>query len=761
MWQKLFYGLEGLGVGASHLNKVRRKAVNAILGIHKQANTWIACHFLNRFVQDPQQYALTELLCVFRQLCEENLDEALQVLEIACYFGKNPPKQSWGPGTAMSVYLNRCGLQIDEEGYVHAPNLNKINIVYDTCKDIKNFVDDVWHLVVHRESGHRKGISVSNRYHRSITLNALKEFEDSDLRGLFLNITGGYQSGAAKHKCYEGHSEKCLFCDAIDTKEHRLLCCPHFQEVRDKHMEAIRIFRDEYPDWVWHPIAYQHSDTAFFQNVITNRPRPDSPDISSWQIEDGQKINVFTDGSCCFSNDPQARRSGYAVILDLTKSDEQRLDILQQFAMDGKIPDVFQVFMVALVSGKQNAARGELSAVTQIVKGMYRSQFANVCMDIHTDASYVIQAIEKIVHQNLRKSYKEANPDLLSDLKYMWDGDRFNLIKVKAHEPINEQTDQKLAWQKLGNFVADEVAKSSLKSEVPFVRDMSSKIDAHNRMQKTKLLKVYRYLVGFNHLSQLSHQKIDQRYGEEQSVSRIDSPNRNIREIMKNWRVHNPRHFTYPIMTPDIAKCCPWGMWSAYTVYRWLQTLEWPDDVNIPNNDVGITFLELYANFTIVMGHQLPVTVCRKGSRLVWEHFDSASAHLQPRRSRAAIAQGVVLDSIVKQIEKAFDQQFWCARKKTGIKTLSHLGQSFLQKRTGYLRRPTMLHADLTVELVDRFLHHCKDNHNYNMEMVPKNFLRELPQPIDVILPNPLVELTPEAVVYHKKIFMRKSRQNT
>ena len=159
------------------------------------------------------------------------------------------------------------------------------------------------------------------------------------------------------------------------------------------------------------------------------------------------------------------------------------------------------------------------------------------------------------------------------------------------------------------------------------------------------------------------------------------------------------------------------------------------------------------------MGAQLPVTVCRKGSRLVWGHFDSASAHLQPKRSRAAIAQGVVLDSIVKQIEKAFGMKFWTMRKKTGIKTLSHLGQSFLQKRTGYIRRPSMLHADLTIELVDRLLHCCKDNHNYNMEMVPKHFLQSLPEPLDVVLPDPLVELTPEAVVYHKKIFTRKKKR--
>ena len=98
VWQKLFYGLEGIGVGASHFNKIRRKTANVLIGNHKQASSWMACHYLNRFVQDPQQYALVEMLCLFRQLCDENLEEALQILDTACYFMGNPSKQSWGPG---------------------------------------------------------------------------------------------------------------------------------------------------------------------------------------------------------------------------------------------------------------------------------------------------------------------------------------------------------------------------------------------------------------------------------------------------------------------------------------------------------------------------------------------------------------------------------------------------------------------------------------------------------------------------------------
>ena len=175
---------------------------------------------------------------------------------------------------------------------------------------------------------------------------------------------------------------------------------------------------------------------------------------------------------------------------------------------------------------------------------------------------------------------------------HLWDDKRFNLFKVKAHEAIDEQTYQKLAWKKIGNFVADEVAKSSLKSEVPFVIDMSSKIDSHNIMQKTKLLKVYRYLVDFNRQSQISHENLSQKNKSDVGVDdhNQSNRNRNIRDIMKNWRVQNPRHFAYPNMTLDAAKCCPWGVWSAFMVYRWLQTLEWPQTDEIPREDVGVTF---------------------------------------------------------------------------------------------------------------------------------------------------------------------------
>ena len=102
-----------------------------------------------------------------------------------------------------------------------------------------------------------------------------------------------------------------------------------------------------------------------------------------------------------------ARRAGFAVLLDFSQHEQQRLEIFQKFALDGKIPDVFQiqVLMIAQVSGKQTPARGELSAIAELVEGFSGTELPDVCLEIHTDASYVTKAKQKIVNQDRAKSY--------------------------------------------------------------------------------------------------------------------------------------------------------------------------------------------------------------------------------------------------------------------------------------------------------------------------------------------------------------------
>ena len=151
----------------------------------------------------------------------------------------------------------------------------------------------------------------------------------------------------------------------------------------------------------------------------------------------------------------------------------------------------------------------------------------------------------------------------------------------------------------------------------------------------------------------------------------------------------------------------------------------------------------------------LPITIKRVGSKIHWEHFDSPRAYIQPKRTRAAIVQSVVLDTVVMQLEKILNEKFFFVPKQIGVKTLSHLGHTQLQKRTGYIRRPEMSLGKETLLLVDRFLHDCREHNNWNLPLIPKKYLESLPVPILLDIPDGITELTPAAVMYHKTRFLK------
>ena len=89
--------------------------------------------------------------------------------------------------------------------------------------------------------------------------------------------------------------------------------------------------------------------------------------------------------------------------------------------------------------------------------------------------------------------------------------------------------------------------------------------------------------------------------------------------------------------------------------------------------------------------------------------------------------------------------------KKIGIKTLSHLGHYDLQKRTGFVRRPQLLHQKMTVEVVDKYLTECRNQNNFNLPLLMNKYVLEMPRPIQCDIPSPIVDIQPGAVPYHRK----------
>ena len=134
------------------------------------------------------------------------------------------------------------------------------------------------------QSQGRNGVPDHIVFHRQVTLAALEQIDDKEKHGLYLNITGGFQSGKTKHMCHNQDDDKCRFCNEMDTKQHRLLSCSHFNALRRQHPRAVEILTSEHRDWLWIPIAYEHDLTSLFAVVMQSKPQITLTDINQWDV---------------------------------------------------------------------------------------------------------------------------------------------------------------------------------------------------------------------------------------------------------------------------------------------------------------------------------------------------------------------------------------------------------------------------------------------------------------------------------------------
>ena len=358
--------------------------------------------------------------------------------------------------------------------------------------------------------------------------------------------------------------------------------------------------------------------------------------------------------------------------------------------------------------------------------------------------------------------------DLIDIFAKHWNPDIHSLVKVKAHEDICLADGVEKSWLKLGNLIADEAAKASLVNEIPEIKDLAKNIFSHNQSQRKSLHSVFKYLVDFNKLSQKDAKQIEDR---EIIPSNPDGRNNDSQDqqlvnrkksftlVAETWKISDPIRIPFVQPTNDLLLCCSWGMEVAFDVYQWAQTIKWPSCKEPLKGDCGITFLELLANFLLVTGKTIPVTIKRLGTRITWAPFNSEQAYIQPQRAKSAMAQAVVLDSIIQQLNRIFNMAIFPMPKRIGIKSLSHFGHCTLQKRTGYVCRPELKHTKETIFLVNAFLNDCRDNQNYNLSMRVSSYFKTPPVPICMSLQNPAAVITPEQVIYRRnKLYGRRRK---
>ena len=345
-----------------------------------------------------------------------------------------------------------------------------------------------------------------------------------------------------------------------------------------------------------------------------------------------------------------------------------------------------------------------------------------------------------------------------------WTNQKYHIKKVKAHENIKPDEKFQEAWVKLGNCIADEVAKAVVARENDLVKKMALEIKNHNIQQVRDLQKVYAYLIAYNKASMLAKKMDDLQKDvqtsvaqDEQQEDRRENQHGNDKKsavkILYTWKVDNPSPYPNLILDKEIAGCVCWGAKAASEVLAWCKTLKWPPKGIPSKDDFGITYLELLVNFLLTTGKQVPVTVSKKQGVTVFCDFNDKSAIIQSSRARSATAQAVVLNAIVQQLAAYTQHDIIPVSKMSRVPSLQRLGYSQMRGKTGYKQRPQMLNNDLTLRVLEDFLQQGGDP-GLDAIVISKENLDKADL-IDI----PYIEMeqpTPMRVFWNKKVFKKK-----
>ena len=464
----------------------------------------------------------------------------------------------------------------------------------------------------------------------------------------------------------------------------------------------------------------------------------------------------------------KARRAGFAIIQDVSESDDQKIQTLENYAENGKIPDCFQVVSASHTPGMQTPARSELCAVALLVQSLH-VQCVDIPVFIHTDANYVIKVVKMAECEDLdHGAYKRPNNDLVQIVFSKWSSPTYHIQKVKAHESIRPDEKFHEAWAKLGNCVADQVAKAVVARENDQVKKMALDIKNHNKQQVQDLKKVYSYLIAYNRASMLAKKMDSSQNDNQTSITSRDQENaigfvetenkpdnakKSAVKILYAWKVAEPTPCPENILDKEIAGCVCWGAKVACEVMAWCRTLRWPSKREQSKDDFGITYLELFVNFLVTTGKQVPVTISKHQGVTVFCDINDTSAVIQSSRAKSATAQAVVLNAIIQQLAAYTQQKLIPVSKMHRVPSLQRLGYSHMRGKTGYKQRPQMMNNDLTLRIIEEFLQQGKDP-GLDSLVVSQHHLDHADQ-IDI----PYLEMeqpSPMRVFWNKKVFKKK-----
>eukprot|EP00438_Fugacium_kawagutii_P034154 Skav226362 [mRNA] locus=scaffold290:35852:41140:- [translate_table: standard] len=674
---KALHGTHLYAAGEVWFKELRTGISQALVGQHKNTQPYLANTILTDTIVDPEYYVIKHAVLAARDFLFHSTSQVVHNFLFMVSRPHRNPGQIVGPAQALSFYLSKLAWQVDSTGNIHTQEISPLHILDSPISNIVETLEHAWMLHVGIQISHRQGMRHSPCIDRQATVQELQRQPEQSQHALAIQMVGAWMTNQQKTHFAEGADGNCHLCGQQDSVPHQILECPATEVIRQQHPEATSFLQDHDQIYQFLPVIFLDAHFDFIRCIQSKMPVP-LPRAPAFIPE-----CFFTDGTCLFPTDSRHRRAGFSILAP--KGSLATIADLQTFDLD-TLNRYFDTIALGHQRGSQTVDRSELDAAVT-------AHEMELGSPVITDSQYVIDA-EKLIRATptLQMLHKKSHYDLLKRWHFLvWDLQLATPTqKIKAHQPLTGRAGHERALR-VGNHFADMAVKHGVKNlhreYQALLNQMAAEFE-YSQRQYRQQLQLRSDLAAFR--KQLEKSKPE---------AILNRHTANQRRLL-NWTCPDGHQFALP--EEEIAAICNasrYGVKYTERLLRWLQQLRWPTADDPEQTDPGITWIELVFNFWLVAQQVILLPFARVDGTWYLDFQQVQGWTCDQTNFEDMIHQ---FQQSIQHLESLTRERILPKRTRQLIGSLYQLGSGTFKR--GFLRRPDLPEATLTVQLVQDYV---------------------------------------------------------
>ena len=675
-----FYGCTIRPPASDAIEHFRSLAARALLGDGHSLNPAIALLCTQGGILDPEVWIILQVIRSARNfLLKSDAQAREDFLWMASRF-RGALHNVKGPASCLAFCLRKLDWQIDKHGGVHVTAFLNFNLLHCSFQRFARFVTQAWqeqHVMMH--SQRTKWFNMPDICRRD-TVATLAHFSAKQRVALLRELAGGFQLSSQKAKWLPEVDDKCAYCEAIDSREHRLLQCPVGQHVREQYQPTIHNLEEHGSLIAQFPFATVHPGFEAMQLIAFNAPQPIWGDAISEHVHDMIARNVdlhwFTDGSCFNPSSPLTRYSAFAVVLDLCETNMERKHFACCYNSVEQLT-CFQTAITARTSGEQDILRAEMQAIAAIMM-----QFGEGA--IHTDSQGALDLMMVALHATTPLEFAACeHMDILYRVWSQRSSIHNNLFKVKAHVAPQHVDDDLQRYWTLGNAVVNDLAKFACEHLQPaFVSAMNEMHrDAQNNMAMlSDVFSLHLELQATRAIADKEHKG---------DAAKVQHTHEILMMAFSDWKVE-PCRIISSVHDTRFLEHSSFGEHLARATLEWIRCLKWPMEGDTSKGPMGystgISWIEMAMSWMFF--HTEYVPILRKDDRGVKRLIQPSCPSDAQDASLTLAETGTMVQKMIDNLEALLPETLLFPCKRGKVSSLYHQGSKvFVQ---GLKMRPQL-----------------------------------------------------------------------